>query len=359
MSEELREALSRFISVRMSSLELVEDLRRRALRKGATKSLFGRDGIYRPTDLIEVRHPILRRREFFDWGNLTNRLKKGIDARVIEAALAGDLNSAIRSAEDLLDRVREEALGLLLERVEEGDDIRPVMMPGSVGRGEVPNLYLAEESYSRADRTKLALQLVRSVVVGRWASIYFEGDFQDFLEDLVRRKLDKSHIEASDLEASEREMDQPFVTLLRLLLWVYEQLAGEPEDGARALEELKSSSGVIYFVPKDSERYNAFHFPRLGEFVETWLQEDRRRKALKCLLNSIASLSRYRAAETKLELLYHDLNLLAHSLIETSSVSWEPLRRIVDSLIDLFDKQDLRVDLSFVGKLSEGYECSQ
>jgi len=355
MSEELRKELDKLISLRVNALNLVEDLRER-IQKKSFKSLFGKEGIYKPKDLLEVQHPVLRRKEFFDPGNLANRLKGLGDLGIVDAVLSGDNKLALKLADDLLTKVKQEALDMLLERAEEGDDIRPMMMPGSVGRSEIPNLYIGEEKYSETDRMRLSLQLVKSIGVGNSASVYFEGGFQEYLRYLVRKKFDKNYIEASNLEAGNREMKQPFVMLMRLLIWIYEQLI--EEDRAK-IEELKSSSGVIYFVPEDSERYNAFYFPQLNRFVVTWLQDDLKRGALKSMLNSIAYLSRQKEVdESSLEVIYNNLNLLAYSLIETSSVEWEPLRRIVDSLIDIFDKLDLRVDLSFVRRLCDVHESS-
>jgi len=363
MSEELREELNKLISLRINNaLNLVEDLRERIQKREDSKEkvqvLFGKEGIYEPRDLLEVQHPVLRRGGFFDWGNLTRKLNKELrDLSIVDAVLSGNNELALKLADDLLTKVKQAALDMLLEKAEEGDDIRPMMMPGSVGRSEIPNLYIGEEEYSETDRMRLALQLVKSIGVGNSASVYFEGDFQEDLKDLIRKKFDKNYIEASDLKASNREMEQPFVMLMRLLIWIYEQLI--EEDRAK-IEELKSSSGIIYFVPKDRERYNAFYFPQLNRFVGMWLQDDSKREVLKSMLNSIARLTRQREVDkNSLELIYNNLNLLAYSLIETSSVEWEPLRRIVDSLIDIFDKLDLRVDLSFIRKLCGVHESSE
>ncbi|MCS7102303.1 MAG: hypothetical protein NZ992_00280 [Candidatus Korarchaeum sp.] len=351
---ELKEKLSEIIEL-MEAGNFISDLEKK-LEKEGPKPLFGekKEGIYKPSDLLEVKHPVLRRKEFLDPGNLKKKLNEIDQRAIIDAVSSGSLKTALDSAEKFLDEVKKRTVDFMLAKVKEGDDLRPMMMPGSVGRNEIPNLYLRKESYSRADRVRLTLQLVKSIGIGSSASVYFEGDFQDFLENLIRKKFNKgyNYLEARDLKAGEREMSQPFVLLLRLLIWIYEQLKEVDEN----IEKLKSSSGIIYFVPEDSERYNAFRFPQLNRFIETWLKDDSRREALKSMLDSIASSSRRDIAEVEVDLIYHNLNLLAYSLIETCSVDWGSLRRILDSLITLSDKRDLRINLGFVRKLGEAYE---
>ena len=355
MSEELRKELDRVISIKMTPPALVEDFRGRVHGKGL-RYLFGGKGVYRPKDLLEVKHPVLGK--LLDWGNLTKKLNEEIDPGMIYTIARDDL----RSAGEFLDKVRDVTLNFLLGSVVEGNDIKPTMVPGSSARKEIPNLYIGEEYYSRSDRERLALRLVKSVCVGNNISVYFEGNFHEFLKHLVRRRLDKDHIEASDIRANGLEMDQPFVILIRLLIWIWEQLT-EETDAGRMLEELKSSSGVIYFVPVDKERYNTFYFPQLSRFVDTWLKDDSRRKALGSLLHSVGSVASLRgrdaAIKSEVELIYQYLNIVAHSIIETSEVEWEPTRRIVNSLIELFDKYNMHVNLGFVRRLVGAHERSR
>ncbi|MDK2384422.1 MAG: hypothetical protein QI199_06420, partial [Candidatus Korarchaeota archaeon] len=255
--------------------------------------------------------------------------------------------------------VREIFVETMMRRIVEAeDDLRPTMMPGSVGRNEVPNLYMPTEVYGREDRIKLALQLSKSVAVGNWISVYFEGPFHEYLRHLVRRKLNKPYLEGSDIGASGWEMNEPLVTLLRLLLWVYGEIAGE-KDRNEIIEMMKSSSGVVYFTPRNKERYTAFTFPQLNRFVDHWLRDEKRRKTLEEMLDSVkitSSLSFKRgreAAARQIEVLHRYLNLVAISLLERAEVPWEPLRRIVDVMIELAGRYDVPASFHFVMLLGE------
>lgn len=360
--EELERELGRLIALRMESPNFLEDFRRKLERKPGAKSLIGKkEGIYNLSDLIEVQHPVLRRKEFLNPGDLSKEIAK--EVKGIFDDLKGSISSEDKEslkgnvdlAERLLNSVRRTTISYLLKViVEKGDDIRPLMMPGSVGRGEVPNLYMGEESYSQEDRIKLALQLAKSIGIGDSISVYFEGDFHEFLRDMVREKFSKFYLDASDLKAGFLEIKEPFVALLRLLIWIYEEILEEEEleKKEKLLEKLKESSGIVYFVPEESERYTAFHFPQLSRFVEIWLKEGSRREALKSMLNSLKVVSWHdESIKNKVELIYRYLNLLARSLIESCAVDWEPLRRISDILLDLFDKNDVKADFSFIRRL--------
>jgi len=192
--------------------------------------------------------------------------------------------------------------------------------------------------------------------VGQNISIFFEGDFHDYLKSLLRRKLDKTMLSSEDINSSRWELSQPYVTLARLLVWLRNQLW---EDILRdnAVELMKASSGIIYFGS------SVQIFPQLNRFVEIWLEKERNKTILESMLDSIKKFSDNshrigkKAVEGEIELLYDKLNFLMMRLIE-GSLEWESLRRILDSMLDIAERlrkqgNDVRFSLHFISQLLE------
>ncbi len=361
----MRNEIAKSLHLKMDPGELLDYIRENLSKKPDLKPVVGGKGkgVIVMKDLMEVQHPVLKK--LTDYGNMSKQLNRRAASLIeemvnsIDAEDAEGLKRLMSLATEFLGRVREVFVETMIKRIVEAEeDLRPTMMPGSVGRSEVPNLYMPTEVYGRGDRIKLALQLSKSVAVGNWISVYFEGPFHEYLRHLVRRKLNKPYLEGSDIGASGWEMNEPLVTLLRLLIWVYGEIAGE-KDRDEIIEMMKSSSGVVYFTPKNKERYTAFTFPQLNRFVDHWLRDEKRRKTLEEMLDSVkitSSLSFKRgreAAARQIEVLHRYLNLVAISLLERAEVPWEPLRRIVDVMIELAGRYDVPASFHFVMLLGE------
>ncbi|MEM2542595.1 MAG: hypothetical protein QXR35_03935 [Candidatus Korarchaeum sp.] len=363
--DELKREIAGSIRLKMNSDSLLEHVRKNLSRDPNLKPVIGAKGkgVIVMKELIEVEHPVLRK--LVDYGNMSKKLNSETGSLIseivglLEFKDAQSLKRLMKLTVQFLESVKEVVVELMVSRVVESEgDLRPTMMPGSVGRGEVPNLYMPQESYGEGDRIKLALQFFKSIAVGKWVSVYFEGPFQDYLKHLVRRKFNRAYLEGEDIGASGWEMSEPFVTLLRLLLWVYGEIAAEKERD-EILNMIRSSSGVVYFTPADEERHTAFSFPQLSRFVDLWLVSRDRREALEEMLNSLkrfcaSSFMKGREAASKqIEVLHRYLNLLAISLLEGGDVPWEPLRRIVDLILGLSDRYRVTPDLHFVMRLGE------
>ncbi len=363
----LGEKVSEMIEIKKKAPELLDYIRENLNKNQKLEPVIGKKGkgVIVLKDLIEVKHPILNK--LVDYGNMSRKLnnelgdliKKMVDQ--INTKERADLKMLVSLAEEFLKKVRELSVEFILRgMLETENDLRPLMMPGSVGRTEIPNLYMPMERYSEKDRIKLALQLLESVAIGNYISVHFEGRFQEYLEQLIRSKFDRMYLEGKDIKAVGWEMDKPFVILLRLILWVYSQIA-EKGDREEIIEMMKSSSGVIYFTPGDKERYTAFFFPQLNRFVDTWLLRKNRRNALEEMLNSlkVTSSAAYEkekdVIKNQIELIYSYLNLLAISLIERASILWEPLRKVVDLVIDLAGRYDVPANFHFIKMLGEAY----
>ncbi len=365
--ESLREEIENWLEIKMKPPELIDHIRKNLSKKPNLEPVVGKKGkgVIVMGDLIGVKHPVLKK--LADPGNMSKRINREasdlIEGMVdlIDARKGEDLRKLESLAREFLDKAREISIDFILNKtIEAENDLRPTMMPGSVGRDEIPNLYMPTEEYKRDERVKLALQLCRSVAVGNWISIYFEGPFHNYLKQLIRSKFNRPYLESEDIGASSWEMNEPFVTLLRMILWAYGEISEERE-GDEIIEMMKSSSGIIYFTPKSKERYTAFSFPQLNRFVDSWLQRKDRRKILESMLDSVKLTSsvaygrRRDAAAKQVELIYRYFNLLATSLIERASIPWEPLRKMVDAIIDLAGagRYNVPVNLYFVMMLGE------
>jgi len=368
LEDELREEIGRSLHLKMDPSELLDYIRENLSKNPSLKPVVGAKGkaVIVMKDLMEVWHPVLKK--LTDYGNLSKQLNRKAASLIeemvdsLDARDAEGIKRLMLLATEFLEKVRETFVETMMRRIlKVKDDLRPIMMPGSVGREEVPNLYMPTETYGRENRARLALQLLKSIAVGNWISVYFEGPFHDYLRHLISGKLGKPYLERSDIGASEWEMSEPLVALLRLLLWVYSEIVEAEEAGEdKIIEIMRSSSGVVYFTPRDRERYTAFTFPQLERFVDHWLRDEERRKALEEMLDSIkrVSLSSFKegkeAAARHIEVLYRYLNLVAISLLERAAIPWEPLRRIVDVMIELAGKYDVPPSFHFVMLLEEG-----
>lgn len=378
LSEELEKEVSNLIEIKMNVPDLLDQVKKKIQAGSKPKAAIGKkdkkkdkEALFELEELIEIKHPVLGKRgkrSLIDYGNLIQRIEKrcrGIAMEILNLISSDPegYKRQISLAEEFLEKVREASIKFIVEKVMSAkNDLRPIMMPGSVARDESPNLYMQDEEYGAEERLILALRLVKSVAVGNWISVYFEGPFHDYLRELVRGKLNKPHLDANDIEAVGWEMGEPFVTLLRLLLWIYGEISNQ-SSREEVLEMMKSSSGVIYFTPDDSEeRYTAYTFPQLNRFVDSWLVNESRRKALIRMLDSVkvtcsVAYKRNRdVAEKFIGLIYRNLDLIASSLIERAIVLWEPLRRVVDLMLDLSDKLEAPADFHFVMLLGEAHE---
>ena len=313
-------------------------------------------------DVIEVTHPIID--ALLDYGNITRYLNSNSEIRDIleqivmlkDASDRSSLESLMHLVNKLIDDVRDVVIDYTLEKrvLEASGDLRPIVMPASEGRNEIPNIYLRDESYDEEDRVMLAHKFLSSIPVGRSISIFFEGDFHEYLRSLLRRKLDKVSLSSEDIGSSRWELSQPYVTLARLLVWLRDNLW---EDMLRdnVIELMKASSGVIYFGSSVQV------FPQLSKFVEIWLEKEKNKIILKEMLDSIRNFSNKshdigrKAVEGEIELLYDKLNYLTMRLIE-GSLEWESLRRVVDSMLDIVETlrkqgQEVKANLRFVSRL--------
>ena len=364
--EEIRKVISDLMVLKMDPAELLEYLERRVKENpDLPPKLGGKDkGILVMKEILEVDHPVLKK--LTDYGNISKYVNSKISDELRDlVSLLGSSSpkEKMESSEKSLRSLKEAVIEDIEDKVfEESPGLRPMMMPGTVTLDEIPNLYYGSESYKPSEKAILALSLLKSIGIGNSISVFFEGSFHSYLKMKVHEKLGRKHLDGDDIKASKWETSQPFLTLTRLLIWIYSQIteeANQKEKKEEVIQMMRESSGVIYFTPgKVKENYTVLVFPQLSRFVDTWLEDNRKRETLKRMLDSTKEISALaykrsrKAAQPQMEIMYNYLEIVARSLLELSNVEWEPLRRVVDLMVEVAAKYDIAPDFYFVRELS-------
>jgi len=301
-------------------------------------------------EILSINHPVLKK--LVDYGNASNYLNDestGIPQMATE--LYGDPNSdkALTVAQNLREIIRSKFAEYVASKLTQSEKgIRPAMMPGSVSRDEAVNLYYGDESYSADDTVQLALTLLKSIAVGPSVSVYFEDGFGDFINEISKH----GGFDMEEIGATRFESSYPFVTLVHLLIFVYEN-AGKDRNEVEQL--MLQTSGILYLTPgKEHDKYMTFAVPSLRAFLHGWLVDEKKRKSLEKMFsvaNVIAKISFAKSREVRgdLDKMYNYLEIIATHLIDDGSIPWQPLRQLIDSLIsEVFDLEAGSVYLGFV-----------
>ena len=358
-SEKLKETLSKIITQKMNSMIFIETIRDRLEKNPKLRLGIGKrdKNIVSLADIISVEHPVLAK--LIDIGNLTRKLDRALSSEfnALSKFLDSDVE-AVKIADKILSKAKEEMISNLLETVESGGrGLRPILMPGTVDLSEVTNLYYRNEGYSKTDKQLLAYYLFNSLCIGDSIAVFFIGEFMDYLKGLVNKKLFKNYLDADDIHAGRWELNYPFTTLTRLIIWIFENLLEDVDNREEIILRMKESSGLIYFTPyRKKEEYTAIVFPQLSRFVSEWIENKSKRNAIKLMLDAAKNISAeaYRAGKTpKIEILYDNVELVSRALIESSYIAWEPLRKVVDILVEMMSKYEVKGNLYFVRLLGK------
>ena len=301
--------------------------------------------------ILKIRHPVFG--NLVDLENLWDHLNKE-STRISQKSfeLYGNPNSdkALTVAQNLGEIIRSESAKYWAsELTQSKKGIRPAMIPGSVAKTEARNLYYGDESYSTDDTVQLALMLLKSITVGSSVSVYFEREFGEFIKEISKH----GGFDMEEIGATQFESSYPFVTLVHLLIFVYEN-AGK--DRGEVEQLMLQTSGVLYLTPgkKQHEKYMTFAVPSLRAFLNGWLMDEKKRDSLKKMFkaaNGMASRSFAKSKKVRgdLDKMYNYLEIIATHLIDNGSIPWQPLRQLIDSLIsEAFDLEAGSVYLGFV-----------
>ena len=247
-----------------------------------------------------------------------------------------------------------------------GGDLRPLHAPGSVSRNEARNLYFGEV-YSVHALSKLGKWLMRSICIGPNIAVYFNNqDLREDIQEELIREFGSYHVlnrDLSRLKINRTENREPYLVFIKFLLWLY----GHMKVGRLSphiVELLKQAEGVIYLAPgKDKVNYSTIPLPELDFFFSNWLEITERRKTLERMRDSLyffmqdveknARRAReLKVARNKLNLLITHYNALCAYLLRSSFISHEILRWIINLILELSDRYNVDISLSFVKELT-------
>lgn len=318
--------------------------------------------------IFEIKHPVVEK--LIDWGNLKGRTKY---AEELEQILENLVSKEIKREDydKLGEKIEEFKRGLMgdIERLTRGErerDLRPLHVPGSVGRDEARNLYFGEE-YDKGALYRLAMRLLESVCFGSNIAIYFDN--QELREDIRKiflREFGSCHVvgdNLNNLKVHPLETRSPYIILMKFLLWLYKYIEAD-QQWHRIIDLLEQTEGVIYLTPGNEKvNYSTIPLPRLDIFCVNWLMVAERRKALEEMKDSLFSfmreieksakkLKRQKAAQNELRVLVTYYDMLCFHLLQSGFINHEPLRRIIDIALGLSQSYGVDTSFSFVRELT-------
>ncbi|MEM4679846.1 MAG: hypothetical protein QXL98_02780 [Thermofilaceae archaeon] len=317
-------------------------------------------------EMFEVEHAIVRKK--IEWGSVKGRTES---ARTLLQKIRDVLENGIKSTADiasLAEAIEEYKMEVMkeIERKLFGEsDLRSV--PGSVAGEEAGNLYFGE-SYSGEAIQRVGTWLLQSTCIGEDIAVYFTDEtLRRIIRSILMRRLLSNHVrneELGRLRIHKVEGDKPYTVLAKFLLWV---LAGDQEAQSHEgdmTELLRKAEGVIFCVPgKGKEKEFTIPMPRLDLFFSRWIAVPKRRKALEDMRDSLYNFMKevekrakivgeqkrventFRLISTYGEILYTDL-------LKSGFINHEPLRRLVDLIVELSGEYDVGTSLSFVRVLT-------
>jgi hypothetical protein len=306
--------------------------------------------------------------------NLRQNLRKSeyykkLDEKLNDVLKRGVNAEDLRNIEDLVNDLRSIAIEYIVKEISEAEQgLRHLHRPGCVAKSEARNLYFPGEHYTKETLSWLAYGFFSSITIGDNLGIYSESDKLMFdLKQLARRFKSKFKIESSMLGISEDEEDRPYATLLAFILWLAKKLSTGREEEVEIkalaqsiLDNLRVSTISLLFMPPQKEKWGTISLPRLDMFIDRWiLNEESRAKieALRDALQRFVAVARKTAErerrvkelENAIDLLMNSYEALCKNLIEHGSLDFYAMRRLVDVIIDVATKYDIRAFLGPLG----------
>jgi mRNA-degrading endonuclease YafQ of YafQ-DinJ toxin-antitoxin module len=319
-------------------------------------------------------HPLIGKA--INMGNLTQSIRrseyyKKLNEKLSDISKRGARLEDLKEIKSLVDCLRNKAVEYVVEvevsRAEQG--LRHIHAPGSVAKSEGRNLYLPGEEYSRRLLNKLASRICSSIALGDSLGIFSEND--KLMLDLKQLALQgfgsRFRIEPRELKISRDEENRPYAALLAFLLWLVEELLSTDKAEIKALIEsilnnLRVSTISLFFMPPEEEKWSTISLPRLDIFIDRWILSEESRakiKALRDTLNNFIAAARraakregkVREVENTIDLLMNNYEAFCRSLIEHGILDFYAMRRLMDVIIDVATKYDLRAYLRPLGSV--------
>jgi hypothetical protein len=354
--------------IRRALEDMIEDQRKKAAKKEAAALV---DNFL---DEIEfnrklLSHPILMK--VINRANLSNHIKRTecyarLDDKLKDVLSQGTKIEDIKEIKYLLDCLKGKAIEYIVEveasKAEQG--MRHIHAPGSVARSEGRNLYFPGEEYTREGLNWLASKLCGSIAIGDNLGVFSENnELMLKLKQLVSYKElgTKLTIDPRKLEIKRDEMNYPYATLLAFILWLRKQLSIEENVEIKALiqsilDDLRVSTLNLFFVPppeKYKHKWSTISLPRLDIFIVKWILDEKSRNIIENFREALADFitearnaskrkKKGRELENVIDLLMNNYDFICKSLIEHGILDTYAARKIIDIVIDIATKYDIR-----------------
>jgi len=310
-----------------------------------------------------------------DVGNLTQSIRrseyyKKLNEKLSDISRRGARTEDLKEIKSLVDSLRNEAIEYIVKvasKAEQG--LRHIHAPGSVAKSEGRNLYLPGEEYSTELLSRLASRVCGSITLGDSLGIFSENDKLMFeLKQLALQGFgSKFKIEPRKLRISRDEENRPYSALLAFLLWLVEERLSTEKAEIKALidsilNDLRTSTISLFFMPPQKEKWGTINLPRLDIFIDRWILSEESRAKIKSLrdaLNNFATAARGAAekegkegeVKNAIDLIMNNYEALCKNLIEHGTLDFYAMRRLMDVIIDVATKYDLRAYLRSLGSV--------
>ncbi|MEM2374456.1 MAG: hypothetical protein QXI11_08475 [Thermoproteota archaeon] len=316
-----------------------------------------------------IQHPLVRKT--IDWGNASRTYRNSNAYERIRNKLAELLEkqkAEMKDYEELKDLLRElrDVVTDFIERrvsnIEQG--LGHIHAPGSVAKSEAMNLDFGGR-FTTDDLYRLALRLCSSIAFGDSIGIYSEDE--KFMRDM--RQLAAAlqcHLQfgieeekLKEIGIRKRDMDHPYVVLLKFIKWLWEQIDVEEDPEKRKislsiLNTLRSTTINMFFMPSEgTEKWCTIFIPPFDFFINNWILRVERRKNLEAFVDSIDDLiedalrkskkkREYKKVRGAIDILMSNYEILCRRLIEYGVPDFYALRNIMDIVVDLSTKYGIR-----------------
>ena len=322
-------------------------------------------------DLIDIKHPILRKliNKTGIIGNLSNALRKDKELTEYIEQLVNILKKQQGVSQDvnvILTKMRKRIKDLTIKFIitsatdsKKKYDLRPLNIPGSLARSEIPNLYYASEKYDEKEKILLFYYLLDSIILTRNFLIRFYGELHEHLKHIIYSRF--SPIEPLDefIGINNWEREYPYIALIRFIVWLYEDVLNLEKTGEykELLELLRNGSGVIYVITDNKEEWRVEAFPQLTVFIDKWILDRHNRTRLDRMFKVFSAIVRtaYRKSKMKKKvsdeatILYNYLEIVARMLMFHGTIEWEAFRKALDIASSISLEYEIRnANFSFI-----------
>jgi hypothetical protein len=275
----------------------------------------------------------------------------------------------ITEIKNLLGKLMDKAMDYIVKMAgDSGQGLRHIHAPGSVAKNEGRNLHFGEK-YTQETLYWLASRVCDSIALGDSLGIYSENEkLMLYLRQLAQISFGSTFkIDLRNLEIYEDEANHPYAVLLKFILWLVKRLEVEDKPEIRTLihsilNEIRTSTISLFFLPPEEEKWSTIGLPRLDIFIGRWILDRKSRVKIETLrdeLNNFIAAARkearkegkIREVENTVNLLMNNYEAFCRRLIEHGDLDFYAIRKLMDIVVDLGTRYGLKIYLRPLGSV--------